>query len=228
MSKGAQKSISKTKNIPNPNAYIKAMYGEYSDWAFDEEKTPTLKGLWRSEAFKVDENHPLDLEIGTGNGFHFAHFAKMNPNRSLIGIELKYKPLIQSIRRVRRDGGVNARICRYNAVMVNEIFSPGEINDVYIHFPDPWEKSVKHRLIQDDFLKELFNVQKPGGKVYFKTDSKDYYLWALEKFKTCPYMLEDYTDDLHQSKWATINFVTHFESLFLRQKMPIHFALLSK
>ena len=204
------------------------MYGEYKDWAFDEEKSPGFKGVWRAEVFKTSENHPLDLEIGTGNGFHFAHFAKTNPDRSLIGIELKYKPLIQSIRRVRRDGGTNARICRYNAVMISDLFNLGELNDVYIHFPDPWEKSVKHRLIQDEFLVELFKVQKPGGKVYFKTDSKDYYEWALEKFKTCPYMLEDYTDNLHHSKWAPMNFVTHFEGLFLRQKLPIHFALLSK
>lgn len=228
MSKGAQKTVSKTKNIPNPNEYVKALYGECKDWAFDEEKTPTLKGLWRSEVFKVDAHHPFDLEIGTGNGFHFAHFAASNPGRSFLGIELKYKPLIQSIRRALRTGATNMRICRYNAVLVDQLFEKEELNDVYIHFPDPWEKSVKHRLIQDDFLLELFKVQKPGGKIYFKTDSRDYYEWALEKFKNSPYVLEGHTDNLHQSKWAAINFVTHFEALFTSKGLPTHFALLVK
>lgn len=228
MSKGAQKIISKTSQIPNPNEYVRALYGECGAWAFDEVKTPTLKGLWRSDVFKVDAHHPFDLEIGTGNGFHFAHFAKNNPNRSFLGIELKYKPLIQSIRRALKEGATNMRICRYNAVLVNEMFENEELNDVYIHFPDPWEKSVKHRLIQDEFLQELYKVQKPGGKVYFKTDSRDYYLWAIDKIKNSPYVLEDCTEDLHQSKWAPTNFVTHFEDMFLRQSLPIHFALLTK
>lgn len=228
MSKGAQRTISKTKRIPNPNEYVKALYDECKDWAFDEEKTPTLKGVWRQEIFKVSENHPFDLEIGTGNGFHFAHFANSNPQRSFLGVELKYKPLIQSIRRALVGGATNMRVCRYNAVLVNEMFASEEINDVYIHFPDPWEKSVKHRLIQDEFLAELFKVQRPGSKVYFKTDSRDYYLWALEKFRSSPYVLEDCTDDLHKSKWATINFVTHFERLFTSKGLPTHFALLVK
>lgn len=228
MSKGAQRTVSKTKNIPNPNEYVKALYGECKDWTFDEEKTPTLKGLWRSDVFKVEPNHPVDLEIGTGNGFHFAHFAKSNPDRRLVGIELKYKPLIQTIRRALADGATNMRICRYNAVLIDQIFENEELNDVYIHFPDPWTKSVKHRLIQDDFLNELFKVQKTGGKIYFKTDSRDYYLWALEKFKASPYTIIDHTDDLHQSKWASINFVTHFERLFTSKGFPTHFVLLEK
>ncbi len=227
MSKGAQLQLTKTKAIPNPNYYVLALLDEFSKWAFDEERSPELKGLWRKE-LGVSEEHPVDLEIGTGNGFHFGHQALSHPERGLIGIELKYKPLIQSIRRVVKAQGSNARICRYNARCVKDLFADGEINDVFIHFPDPWIKKTKHRLIQDEFLKDLHSIQKPGGRVYFKTDSRDYFDWALPKFESSPYQMVGHTFDLHKSEWADRNFITHFERLFLRKNLPIHYAELLK
>src|SRR5262245_37658212 len=131
MSRSGQLRVSRTKTIPDPNAYVKAIYGEFAEWTYDEERTPEFKGVWRKDAFGVEEGVPLDLEIGTGNGLHFAHLAARSPERCLLGIELRYKPLIQSIRRVIRAGGRNARAARYNAYLLPEIFTPAEIDDVY-------------------------------------------------------------------------------------------------
>lgn len=229
MSKGAQLQLTRTKDIPDPNYYVLALRGEFSPWAFDEERSPTFKGKWREE-FSVSADHPVDLEIGTGNGFHFGHQALSHPERCLVGIELKYKPLIQSIRRVVKEGGTNARICRYNARLVKDLFAENELNDVFIHFPDPWEKKSrkKHRLIQDDFLKDLFLCQRSGARIFFKTDSRDYFEWALEKFESSPYKLDGHSFDLHNSEWAERNFVTHFERLFAKKGLPIHYVELSK
>ncbi|HMN68548.1 MAG TPA: hypothetical protein PKC28_08410, partial [Bdellovibrionales bacterium] len=73
MSKSGQLRVSRTKTIPNPNAYVLALQGEYSPWSYDEERAPLFKGRWRAESFGVADAHPMDLEIGTGNGLHFAH-----------------------------------------------------------------------------------------------------------------------------------------------------------
>ena len=225
MSKGAQLTISKTKTMIRPNAYILALNGEYAPWAFDEERVLALKGRWREE-FGVAAGAPLDLEIGTGNGTHFAHYASRSPERNVVGLELKYKPLIQTIRRCRRLDLTNARVARYNAVLVHDLFSEGEIDNVLIHFPDPWERErqQKHRLIQDHFLARLYAIQKAGGVLDFKTDSRDYFLWAMQCFARSPYKRIAYTENLHNSEWATENFVTHFENIFLRKGLPIHFA----
>ena len=230
MSRSGQLRVSKTKSIPDPNLYIKAIYGEYSAWTFDEEATPLLKGQWREKAFAAPVETPLDLEIGTGNGLHFADLAARHPNRLVLGLELRYKPLIQSIRRVVKAGGRNARVARYNAYLVPEIFAPQELNDVYIFFPDPWEKhrQHKHRLIQDEFLQKLFEVQRPGSRLIFKTDSADYFNWALERFQRSPYQVSAYTYDLHASEHARTNFITQFERIFLRQGLKIGFAALAK
>jgi len=229
MSRGAQTQLAKSRDLPNPNIYVQALLGEYSAWALDEERAPRLKGNWRSEFGGLDKT-PLDLEIGTGNGHHFAWRAQSNPERFLIGIELKYKPLIQSIRRARSNGSENVRMLRYNARLLTELFQDEELNDIVIHHPDPWLKKSqrKHRLIQTDFLSEMHRVQRPRGVVEFKTDSEDYYNWALPLFRQSPYQLIGETRDLHQSDFAADNFVTQFEQLFLSKGQPIFYAKLLK
>src|SRR5271170_2848598 len=81
-----------TKNVPFPNRYIQ-MLPEYKNWIFLEEEAIALKGKWTS-IFKKPEQ-PLDLEIGCGNGFFFAQQVENVPERNLMGLELKYKPLVQ-------------------------------------------------------------------------------------------------------------------------------------
>jgi len=226
MSRSGQLRVSRTKTIPVPNAYVKAIYGEFAQWTYDEERTPEFRGKWRGEAFGVSDQVPLDLEIGTGNGLHFANQAMKHPERCLLGIELRYKPLIQSIRRVIRNGGGNARAARYNAYLLPEIFTIGELNDVYIFFPDPWEKTRqhKHRLIQDEFLERMFAIQRPGSKLFFKTDSQDYFAWAMTRFERSPYRVAAHSGDLHSSEHARTNFITQFERIFLRQGLKIGYA----
>lgn len=229
MSRSGQLSISRTRDIRAPNEYILALQGEYSAWSFDEERAPECRGRWR-EILNLSASGAVDVELGTGNGYHFAHQAAKAPERGLVGFELKYKPLIQSIRRAVRAGATRARIVRYNAFLIDEIFAEGEIDNVFIHFPDPWEKlrNHKHRMIQDEFLKRLFITQKPGSRVEFKTDSRDYFDWAVERFRRGPYELTACSYDLHRSEHASTNFITHFERLFLRQNLPIHFAELRR
>lgn len=218
-----------TRNLRRPTEYVQMLNGEFSRWAFNEERAPLVKGKWREE-FGVGGEHPVDLEIGTGNGYFFAHLAKKSPERALVGIELKFKPLIQSIRRALRGGATNARIVRYDAVRVDDIFAEGELNNIYIHHPDPWpkERHWKHRLIQTEFLNELHRLMRPGSFVDFKTDSREYFEWAVPLFKSSPFQLTRETWDLHNSEWQAENFVTHFETIFLKKGQPIHYARLEK
>jgi tRNA (guanine-N7-)-methyltransferase len=219
-----------TRNLLHPTEYVHLMNGEFSKWAFNEERGPGFKGRWREDAFGVAANAPIDLEIGTGNGYHFAHMAKARPDRNVLGIELKFKPLIQSIRRALLGGTENARVLRYDAGHLHNLFAENELDNVYIHFPDPWSKKrqKKHRLIQDEFLVRIHQLMRVGSFLDFKTDSADYFEWAIERFHSSPFKVVRETRNLHSSEWKDENFVTHFESLFLAQGLPIHYARLVK
>lgn len=226
--------VSLSREFPNldVNPYVKLLRGEFANWAFDEEKSLTFKGKWRELAFNgAPHDKPLDLEIGTGNGYHFEKLAKDQEGRRLtLGMELKFKPLIQTIRRTVRAGLKDARMFRYDASYLPDIFDKAELNNIFIHFPDPWPKIRHHknRLIQDEFLKETLELQRPGSFIEFKTDSLEYFEWAMEIFKRGPYKITAESRDLHNSEWKSLNFVTQFESLFLKQGLKINYAKLEK
>lgn len=222
--------ISRTKLLKHQNYYTEALNGEFRDFAFDEERSPLNKGKWRSEIFKVSDETPIDLEIGTGNGKHFQHHAKTHADRCLVGLELKYKPLIQTIRGALRNDCKNARICRYHAMNIDLLFAEQELNDIYIHFPDPWTspRKPKNRFVNRRVLGLLHGLQRPGAKIEFKTDSREYFLWALEEIKNSPYIIEFETLNLHQSEIATENFITQFERIFMRQGIEINFVRLRR
>ena len=123
--------INLTRELPKPNAYAIAMDQEYKEIAFNEERAPVNKGVWRETVFKVTSERPLDVEIGTGAGHHFAYHAKKYPERCLVGLEIKYKPLIQTIRRAKNGGGVHNAVCRYHAFNLDQLFGDNEVNNVY-------------------------------------------------------------------------------------------------
>jgi tRNA (guanine-N7-)-methyltransferase len=225
-----RRQLSLTRTIPKPTEYIIAIDNECKDFAFNEERAPNNKGIWREQVFQVPLEHPVDLEIGTGNGNHFAHHSKSNPNRCLVGLEIKYKPLIQSIRKVLSFGMKNARICRFLSHNVDQLFVPNELNNVFIHFPDPWERpsKFKNRIVQKNFLDIIYDLQRPGSFLEFKTDSRSYYLWARKQIAETKYQVEFETLDLHKSERSATNFITTFEKIFIRQNVPINYILLMK
>ena len=212
-------------SMAKPNCYVSALSGSLKGWAFDETTVENFRGKWREEVFKVGLDHPLDLEIGTGNGYFFAHHALTHPERAFVGLEIKFKPLNQAIKRARRAGATNMRIARFNAADIAKIFAPGELNDVYLFFPDPWPKTRhwKHRLVTPDFLDALWGVQKSGSRLYFKTDHVGYFDWTVERIEKSKYQIEGLTRDLHNSQWAGSNFQTHFEKLWTSKGLKTHF-----
>lgn len=220
--------ISLTRTLRVPNYYTNAIDNEFKDVAFNEERAPLNIGKWRSDVLKVDDEMPLDLEIGTGNGVHFQHRAFKHPERCIVGVELKYKPLIQTIRGALRKGAKNAAICRYHAFNVDELFKTGELNNVFIHFPDPWTSPRKpsNRFVNDRVLDILFDRQRPGSELEFKTDSREYFLWSMEHIRKSKYKILFETLDMHSTEVVKTNVITQFEKIFMKKGVPINFVRL--
>jgi tRNA (guanine-N7-)-methyltransferase len=221
------KSWGLTKNVPFPNLYIK-MLPEYKSWIFLEEEAVALKGNWASVFEKTEQ--PLDLEIGCGNGFFFAQQVAGYPHRNLLGIELKYKPLVQTVRRVKSKNQGNGRGVRFHAGYIEGLFSKEELHNVYIYFPDPWPKKrqQKNRLLNAEFFQKLYSLQKPNCFIDFKTDSLSYYESVFTELKNAPFKIARQSRDLHKSAWNSENFMTSFEKIFANKGQPIYYLRLLK
>jgi tRNA (guanine-N7-)-methyltransferase len=224
--------INLTRLLPVQNAYTLALDNEFRDYAFNEERAPLNKGQWRTNVFKCADEKAMDVEIGTGSGMHFAHYANAHLDRLLVGLELKYKPLIQTIRRAQAMGARNSAMCRYHAFNFDQLFAVGEINNVFIHFPDPWTapRKPKNRVVNRKILSTIFEMQRAGSFLEFKTDSREYFLWALEEIKETSYKIEFQTLNLYAEggKYFENNFQTSFEKIFVKQGIEINYIKLLK
>lgn len=224
--------INITRLLKHQTAYTKSLEGEYSAFAFSEERGPLNKGQWREKVFKCANDKPMDIEIGTGAGTHFAYYAEKHKDRNIVGLELKYKPLIQSIRRARLTGLTNSAICRYHAFNIDLLFASNEVNNIFIHFPDPWTspRKPKNRVVNREILDILYDMQRSGSFLEFKTDSREYFLWSLDEIKASKYKVEFQTLDLYRDggKYLEQNFQTTFEKIFIRQQIEINYIRLVK
>jgi tRNA (guanine-N7-)-methyltransferase len=115
---------------------------------------------------------PLHVEIGSGNGFFLAELAQRNPDWNILGIEIRYKRTVLCAKKLRVGGGSNARIVRYHAAYLDDLFEPGSLSGLYVNHPDPWpkERHEKNRLISRWFMEDVVSLLKPGALFRLKSD----------------------------------------------------------
>jgi tRNA (guanine-N7-)-methyltransferase len=82
----------------------------------------------------------------------------------------------------------NIRLFAGDARRLVETLRDRSLKRVFILFPDPWPKKRHHkrRYIQDDTLKELARVLKPGGVLRIASDIPDYIEWTIERVSRRP------------------------------------------
>ncbi len=129
----------------------------------------TFRGRW-DECFA--HKAPLHVEIGSGNGFFLAAFASLHPEFNVLGIEIRYKRTVLCAKKIDRAGADNARIARYHAAFLDDLFEDASIAGLYINHPDPWpkERHEKNRLISRWFLEDLSRLLQDGAVIRLKSD----------------------------------------------------------
>lgn len=128
------------------------------------------------------------LEIGFGGGEHLAQQAARSPDVLMIGCEPFLNGVGSALRHVEEGELKNVRLHAGDARDVMAALPDACLDRVMILFPDPWPKARhnKRRLVQDESAAEIARLLKPGGRVRFVTDWKDYAAWALERFLRTP------------------------------------------
>ena len=55
-------------------------------------------------------------------------------------------------------------------------------SEIFVHFPVPWDKKPQRRVISASFLAESMRVLKKEGRLELRTDSYNYFWYALDTF----------------------------------------------
>lgn len=198
----------------NYNKYMYEML-QYLDYLmYDNEKVDSFKGKW-NEFFKNDND--IFLEIGCGSGNFTVQNAEKFPDRNYVALELRFKRLVLAAKKSEKRSLKNILFVRKRGETILDFFAPGEVAGVYINFPDPWEGEEHKRIINEDLFKKLDVILKDNGKLFFKTDHRNYYedILNLVSSRLENYKAVFFTDDLHNSEKASENIKTEFEQMFL-------------
>ena len=177
------------------------------------------KGQWRS--LKPDCT-ALWVEVGCGKGKFTAETAQANPDVLLIAVERCREAMVVAMEKARDMGLRNVFFIDMDVAEIENIFAPGEIDRLFINFPDPWprKKNAKRRLTHRGFLDKYCRVVREGGEFHFKTDNAPLFAFSLEEFAACGLETKNVTDDLHKD--GVVGIMTGYEEKFHALGTPIH------
>ena len=149
-----------------------------------------------------DQTGDLVLEIGFGNGHFLSDMAASRSDACFIGIERAWGSMRRLFKRLNalKLNHVHA-IEGDAAFLLQHVFAPQSLSEVWINFSDPWPKERHHnrRLIQDAFVKILAERLKPGGTVTIATDHANYATWITDILTRQSHLQSIYeTSSVHQ------------------------------
>lgn len=135
------------------------------------------------ELFAVRQ--PVDLELGSGDGSFLSRWAQINPGVNFLGVERLLGRLKKLDRKGLRLGLSNLRILRFEAAYLMQYLLPeASLQGIHVYFPDPWPKRrhQDRRLVNASFVEQSAIRLQPGGVVWLRTDSVDYFAQMVEVF----------------------------------------------
>jgi len=206
---------------PDLNPYMKS-HTEYAPEVIPAQVGPGFKGRWVEAFLKPGELH---VEIGPGNGFFLAGMAARHPEHCWLGIEIRFKRVVLCAKKLRVAGIENARVLRYDAHCLDDLFGPAEIARLYVNHPDPWTKGkrAKHRLLLRPFAEWIARALRPGGTVRIKSDyhpNLDDFSGLLEGL---PLRVVSRVDDVRRDgvPWGEDDVITNYQGKFDRRGLPV-------
>lgn len=179
------------------------------------------KGKWN--AF-FGNGHPIRLEIGMGKGQFLTTLARENPDISYLGIERYESVLFRAVQKMQDAPLENIRFLCVDALLLCDIFAPGEIDRIYLNFSDPWpkERHAKRRLTAAPFLKIYDEILSPDGQIEMKTDNRALFDFSMQTLPAFGFQILAHTYDLYND--ATLsrgNVPTEYEQRFQSLGHPI-------
>jgi tRNA (guanine-N7-)-methyltransferase len=194
---GAKKLLKSDKvTRPSPNFILKHAMLAYAECSGSKiidsnvDNAPENTHLKTHDALKTisyfADNFPRErevrIEIGFGSARHLLHQAAANPDVLFIGLEIHKPSIEQALKQIVIQNLKNIMILDYDARLFLEFVPSNIVGKIYVHFPVPWDKKPHRRVISEAFLKESERVLKIGGTLELRTDSEEYYRFALETF----------------------------------------------
>lgn len=193
---------------------------------FDCQNIPfPLKGKWHQEYFHND--NPIVLELGCGKGEYTIAMAKRNPNKNYIGVDRKGARLWRGCKDAIEGEMANVAFLRITIDRIGYYFASGEVDEIWVTFPDPQLQHERRRLVSPRFVGYYRQVLKEGGGILnLKTDSQELYEYVLQTAPEQNWPLLEKVDDVYNQPCDPIltEVQTFYEKMWLAQGKRISYV----
>jgi len=184
----------------------------------------SIEQLFGDQSFKQ-----YHLEIGFGGGEHLLHQAELHPDIGYIGVEPFLNGMGKALAGLKAKNLQNVRIYNDDAMPLLDWLPRGELDRLYLLYPDPWPKKKhwKRRFVNQDNLDRIARVLKAGGEFRFASDIDTYVNWTLNHcylhsaFQWAAMQASDWHDPYPD--WVR----TRYEAKAVREgRLPAYFSYL--
>ena len=213
----SKNKLSKFEEISTFNNVIQAPYSEVGINDF------YLKGEWAVSFFR--NSNPVILEVGCGKGEYALALAENNPDKNFIGIDIKGARLWKGAKTALEKNLGNVAFLRTNIEIINQFFCTGEIEEMWLTFPDPQMKKSNKRLTSTVFLKKYRDILCKKGIIHLKTDSLFQYKYTRAVLNRNGFDIIADTDNLYNSELISdvLKIKTFYERQWLDRGIPIKY-----
>lgn len=197
---------------------------QHTDYDREQPNFP-LRGRWREDYFHND--HPIVLELGCGKGDYTLALARRNPNMNYIGIDRKGARLWRGCKDALEEQLANVAFLRITIDKLSDYFAPGEVDEIWVTFPDPQLKHERKRLVSPRFVSYYKAIMKDGGGVLnLKTDSRELYAYVCESAEGYGWQLLESVEDVYQEPCDPIltEVQTFYERMWLTEGRTISYV----
>ena len=178
-----------------------------------------FQGKWRS---LKEDCTALWVEVGCGKGKFTVETAQANPDVLMIAVERCREAMVVAMEKAQSMSLTNVFFIDMDVEKIEEIFAPGEIDRLFINFPDPWprKKNRKRRLTYRTFLDKYCRVVRELGEIHYKTDNAPLFEFSVEEFAACGLEVKNLTRNLHEH--GIVGIMTGYEEKFHGLGTPIN------
>jgi len=182
-----------------------------------------MRGQWHSKFFQ-NEN-PIVLELGCGRAEYTVELGRLFPDKNFIAVDIKGARMWTGATESFEEGMKNVAFLRTNIEIIDRFFSPNEVSEIWLTFPDPQMKQLSKRLTSTFFLERYRHFLVDGGIIHLKTDSNFLFIYTKALIDKNHLPVLQTTDDLYHSSIldTVLGIKTYYEQQWLGRGINIKY-----
>ena len=193
-----------------PNIFLKDREG-------DKEK---LKKILR-------DCQKIYLELAAGRGEYTLYLAEKDKSATCLAVDFRSDRLLWGAKRALEKNLSNAIFLRERVEELPNYLKPHSVDKIWLPFPDPFpkDKHEKHRLTNEKYLLLYKNLLKKDGKIFFKTDNRQFFEYTLQKLKEANSKIIKISQNLLQEKEEELTLPTRYQTQAINGGRKIHLII---